>query len=291
MTRILFIHGRSQENKSSDILRGEWMPALHRGLAAASVTLPAELEYDFPFYGKTLFDYAEFMDAPLDDEIKQKGGEVEDKNYLKFRSEMFEAIRERAGISEEQVNEEYKLLGEAVTKGPQNWEWVQRILKALDRHAPHLREKVLDQFVRDVYVYLTNQAVRDEINAIVDDVITDEPTIVVSHSLGTVVAYDVFTKTDKVHRVPVFITLGSPLGIEGIRSKLKPIKHPEKANRWFNAYDERDVVALQPLDGKHFGVSPAIENKNDVDNHTDNRHGIAGYLDDPEVARNIANAI
>jgi hypothetical protein len=45
-----------------------------------------------------------------------------------------------------------------------------------------------------------------------------------------------------------------------------------------------------PLDRKNFGV-PGIENKVDVDNHTKNRHGIAGYLDDAEVASRIHEAI
>lgn len=41
-----------------------------------------------------------------------------------------------------------------------------------------------------------------------------------------------------------------------------------------------------PLDPAH----PDIENKMDVHNRTSNRHGIAGYLDDKEVARRIYDA-
>jgi hypothetical protein len=44
--------------------------------------------------------------------------------------------------------------------------------------------------------------------------------------------------------------------------------------------DPDDVVALYPLDRRHFPLSPEIENKTDVRNHTGNQHGIAGYLDD-----------
>jgi hypothetical protein len=42
-----------------------------------------------------------------------------------------------------------------------------------------------------------------------------------------------------------------------------------------------------PLDAKNFDVAPPIENKRDVMNFTDNRHGIAGYLADPVVAAKI----
>ncbi|MDZ4681096.1 MAG: hypothetical protein SH848_03125 [Saprospiraceae bacterium] len=56
-------------------------------------------------------------------------------------------------------------------------------------------------------------------------------------------------------------------------------------NGWFNAYDDRDVVALNPLDKVHFNINAAVYNKNDVKNHTKNRHGIEGYLEDAEVAK------
>jgi hypothetical protein len=38
-------------------------------------------------------------------------------------------------------------------------------------------------------------------------------------------------------------------------------------------------------------VSPAIENKTDVDNFSANRHSIEGYLGDREVAAHIATAL
>ncbi|PLC51106.1 hypothetical protein CR159_05815 [Pollutimonas subterranea] len=58
--------------------------------------------------------------------------------------------------------------------------------------------------------------------------------------------------------------------------------------------DERDVVALYPLNASHFPLEPAvpsIKNKQDVHNRTENRHGVSGYLDDKEVARQIYDAL
>ena len=69
------------------------------------------------------------------------------------------------------------------------------------------------------------------------------------------------------------------------------IGHPACAEKWFNAMDDRDVVALYPLDSEHFDVDPAIENKTDVDNFTENRHSIDGYLSDPVVAKRIYEAL
>jgi hypothetical protein len=47
------------------------------------------------------------------------------------------------------------------------------------------------------------------------------------------------------------------------------------------------VVALVPLDGQTFNITSPIENKSDVLNSTDNRHGIEGYLADLVVAQQI----
>lgn len=62
---------------------------------------------------------------------------------------------------------------------------------------------------------------------------------------------------------------------------------PSCVKSWYNAFDRRDVVALYALDSQNFSIKPPIENKGTVDNFTDNRHGIAGYLEDIDVAFKI----
>jgi hypothetical protein len=91
--------------------------------------------------------------------------------------------------------------------------------------------------------------------------------------------------------VPLFVTVGSPLAVTAIKKRLAPIKHPQCVRSWFNARDKKDVVALYPLDKSHFAVRPEIENKNDLENLTGNRHGIVGYLGDLAVARKIYDAL
>jgi len=56
---------------------------------------------------------------------------------------------------------------------------------------------------------------------------------------------------------------------------------------WYNAYEDRDVVALYSLDNNNSSVNPAITNNGAVRNWTDNHHGIIGYLDDENVAKVI----
>ena len=76
--------------------------------------------------------------------------------------------------------------------------------------------------------------------------------------------------------------------LRGVKRCLStPLRSPACVHHWFNAYDDRDVVALSALDTRGFNVTPAIENKRDVMNFTNNRHGITGYLADPVVAAKI----
>jgi hypothetical protein len=117
-------------------------------------------------------------------------------------------------------------------------------------------------------------------NAIVEAEITDEPTLVVGHSLGSVVAYDVLCNNLSRMKLAGFITIGSPLGITAITSMLGLPTNPAAGPGWVNAFDLRDVVALNPLDANHFPAAPPISNFSGVENHTDNRHSIGGYLDD-----------
>jgi hypothetical protein len=126
--------------------------------------------------------------------------------------------------------------------------------------------------------------------------------VVVSHSLGTVVAYTLLQREGGTHNwnVPLFVTVGSPLAVNAIRNLAPGVgevggnRTPACVTAWFNAMDGRDVVSLYPLDVEHFPLTPPdrpIENKTDVDNPTDNRHGISGYLGDPVVAKRIYDAV
>ena len=50
-------------------------------------------------------------------------------------------------------------------------------------------------------------------------------------------------------------------------------------------------MALNPLDSDYFPADPEIINYDGVDNQTENRHGIIGYLNDANVARHIAEVL
>jgi pimeloyl-ACP methyl ester carboxylesterase len=199
-------------------------------------------------------------------------------------------LRKGAGISDAAVDAEYG--NEPEPRGPQNWKWVQALARVLDKYGGKTTSDFIEQFLRDVYIYSYRGGVRNQIDAIVSAALTQEPAIVVGHSLGSVVAYNVLSTDKRIPQVPVYVTVGCPLAIRAVRSQFAPIGFPRPpVSSWNNAFDPRDIVALYPLDQANFPVNPVIANYANVNNHTDNRHGIDGYLDDPTVAGWILDAL
>jgi pimeloyl-ACP methyl ester carboxylesterase len=153
---------------------------------------------------------------------------------------------------------------------------------------PGVNTETIDAITRDVYVYLAYPQARRVIDTLAAAKIGTDECVVLAHSLGTVVAYNVLATRAAAPKCARFITVGSPLGIRAIKRFLTtPVVSPPCVTNWFNGYDDHDIVALNALDSANFDVTPAIENKSDVVNFTSNRHGIAGYLADPVVARKI----
>jgi hypothetical protein len=287
--RLVLVHGRSQQGRNAEELKRDWLAALDKGLQQNELVMPEKVDVRLPFYGDRLEEFARESKVPLTEDLRTRGGDA-DPNFLEFEAEIAEALRRRAGVTVQQVNEVYGDIPKPM--GPQNWHWVRAIFRALDKHVPGISDRALETFTRDVYLYSTRSGVKAEINRIVAaDLAEQERIVVVGHSLGSVVAYTVLREDPRSLQVPCFLTIGSPLGVRPIRDQLKPLKFPKAASTWFNAFDARDIVALHPLDLANFPVTPAVTNYSKVNNHTDNRHGIVGYLDDPTVAKTIHMAL
>jgi len=292
MKRLVFVHGRSQEKKNSAALKAQWIAAFSKGLAKSGLQLPiSEKEIKFPYYGQTLYDLIANASADKVAEIVVRGA-ANDRESKVFVENILNDVLKKAGISEAQVA---KIAGGNVReRGLQNKKWVLGLFRAIDKYMPFASGASIALITNDVYQYLRNPGLRDAIEEGVRGALSDQtPMIIVGHSLGSVVCYNMLRRDGKRAgwQVPLLLTLGSPLGISMIRDSLAPIRAPEGVRSWVNAFDPADAVALHALDKLHFKVSPPIENLRHVRNGTDNRHGIAGYLDDKIVAKRIYDAL
>ena len=286
--RLVLVHGRSQQGHNPAELQSIWLETLRRGAAKINRALPEQLDVAFPFYGDKLDEFARQFGLPSTTDIQAKGSSV-NTDFLAFQADVAEEMRRRAGITDAQVQEEFGT--STMERGPQNWAWVQAIIRAIDRNAGSVSQSVIETFMRDVYLYTTRAVVRNAIDGIVGAALNETPSVVIGHSLGSVVAYNVLRTDRRALKVQAYVTVGSPLAIRAVRNRFLPIAFPAPAKAWYNAFDPKDVVALYPLDAANFPVNPAVENYGNVRNATDNRHGIIGYLDDADVARHVLDGL
>lgn len=130
--------------------------------------------------------------------------------------------------------------------------------------------------------------------------------LVVAHSMGSLIAYDVLSDLPSHYQVEVFISMGSPLGLPVLREKIARdhglpysentiLPTPESVERWYNYSDENDNISvfhdLASFYGKNsHGVCPEdVLVINDYkDWVTNNAHKSFGYLRTPQLARVVA---
>lgn len=303
MRDLVLVHGRAQQRLDSIKLKAGWIKAWERGLARIGLKRPlADEQIHLPYYGDTLDQLVAGKSPEEAAKIVVRGVQPDDSTALSQDEKAFLEAALMEHVGRYAANPELAVMkempqGMSVERGVLNWEWVQGILTVLDRHVPGASGASVALATRDVYQYLTQKRIRDAIDDGVASAMPEgKKTVVVAHSLGTVVAYNVLRNLGQTRgwSVPQFVTVGSPLAVTVIKQRLAqlaPVVFPPCVSHWYNAMDGRDVVSLYPLDATNFGIKPAIENKTNVDNHTENRHGIDGYLDDPDVARRIYDAV
>jgi hypothetical protein len=282
--KIIFIHGRDQQGKDSLDLKRTWTETLAAGLIKTGNSIPDDTQIVFPYFGDKLDELVKKADLPETVErIVQKGSAAD--SQLPFVAEFLSDLSENAGIGSDEILAEFT--GDTIEKGALNWPWIQAVLRTLDKHTS-FGDFSIKQWTYDVYMYLTKPGIAREIERFVLQEIGKEPCVVVAHSLGSIIAYNVL-KANPQLKIKSFITVGSPLGLTSIKKRLeKPLPMPGCIEQvWFNAYDNQDVVALNSLTFENFDIDPEITNYSDVKNQTQNRHGIEGYLNDKKVAKFI----
>jgi surfactin synthase thioesterase subunit len=119
----------------------------------------------------------------------------------------------------------------------------------------------------------------------------DDTRVIVAHSLGSIVAYEVAHLVDRP--LPLLITLGSPLGVNTIvRPQLRPQppRFPPQVRRWVNVADTDDLVAAEPNLANVFGPSlprdAILEGSYTVDNGAE-PHNAEFYLGKEHIGRPI----
>ncbi|MCG3810612.1 MULTISPECIES: hypothetical protein [Gammaproteobacteria] len=158
----------------------------------------------------------------------------------------------------------------------------------------YLSKPLLRYWLTDVYRYFHDPAFALEIEKPLIRLLQDyrhHSITLISHSLGTVIAYNVLQKlaaqrTTQDISIDRWITLGSPLGLASVKAQLKrnlqsPLAVPENISAWLNYSDKRDIVCIDGDLADDFaknnsGVS--VQDFQVVNAYPGNPHKSYGYL-------------
>ena len=179
------------------------------------------------------------------------------------------------------------------------------LLTKLGRRKAHM---VTSVFLGDIFVYLKNRGTFDDPGDIVKSILNDldaastlaqdsadKKLIVVAHSLGGVIMWDILTYFRPDIKLDVLVTVGSQVGVfeeltlfcqqdECVAPPMK-VKKPENVGDWLNVYDLNDVFS--------FATSRVFEGSSDLSFDTGygviSAHG--GYFERLSFYKRLANRI
>lgn len=188
----------------------------------------------------------------------------------------------------------------------------------LSIHLASISDLIIRRFFKDLDAYYSQKSIHvGEKDYLVKDIIRDQlervlkrhrkkDILLIGHSMGSIIAYDVLTNSLPHVAVDTFVTIGSPLGVPVIMSKIASeqrkklvqsirLKTPENVRRsWYNFSDLNDKVAFnysladdydQNSNQVHV-IDKIVTNDYEINEHR-NPHKIYGYLRTPEFSEVI----
>lgn len=289
--KVLLIHGIGQEASTKSELLQDWIDVLEK----AHPDLLKDHTVDMAYYGTTLADWANGRNKSA----VAMGGECVDvdivsEGELRFLSAAMEQFVSEQGVDEAKIQ---SVADDAIVNAVAMDNFLARrvngLLRVIESLSP-AKGALFLRLIRQGYTYLSSPAATKAVDAIVRPLLLDAPQVLLTHSLGTVIAFKILREMEaegiQVH-IPLFVTMGSPLALDAFKKKMGPPRRkPSLVGSWLNFYDPSDFVTLgKPLDSKNFASN--IENDDSVDNRTVNSHGVIGYLPHLGVVRAVQNTL
>jgi hypothetical protein len=124
--------------------------------------------------------------------------------------------------------------------------------------------KEASRFLGDVFVYLKERGSKDEPGPIISTVLNDinkaiaakrdpqEPLIIITHSMGGNIVYDILTYYKPDLRIDIWISVGGQVGrfeemaIFQLSGEVENLK--DKVGYWLNVYDPADIFSFKAAD-------------------------------------------
>jgi triacylglycerol esterase/lipase EstA (alpha/beta hydrolase family) len=284
---ILGIHGLGNK-PSKKTLEDWWMKSILEGLEGININDP-NLNFEIIYWADVL------NEKPLDETIIDKNNPYYLKEKYSPAPRNFDPkphpIRKKLlGFLEKQMDKFF--LNEDLTI---NYSFISDI--------------IIHKYFKELEIYYTQECLdSNNINCFVKDIIRNrvaevikkyrsDEILLIAHSMGSIVAYDVLTVILPEIKIDTFVTMGSPLGLPIIMSKIAAEQNIKVQNKekletpagvkrnWYNFSDLEDKVSLNYDLGDDYnenanGVKAIdmIVNNNYEINSERNPHKSYGYL-------------
>jgi hypothetical protein len=262
MAHVTFIHGIANKPAHERLLR-LWRDALTRGQdgldlgaegVSSSMVYWADVLYDSPDDSLETHESAGDMeleavrrDEGIEDVVLEPVTPTE-KLWLAQLAAKFEISSQALTTSADYAPPETEADG-SFERVPLPWFIKRRLMKILLRDVHHYLFDV-EHSPRAGATYRVQQEIRKRFVEDLTKASQSRPHVVVSHSMGTVIAYDCLKRVADCPPVDGLITVGSPLGLDEIQGKLQPgwtrpdgFPRVKVRGEWVSVFDHLDPVA------------------------------------------------
>ena len=165
-----------------------------------------------------------------------------------------------------------------------------------------ITKKLTRAFLRDVNDFFFDESKRVRMEKSLTDRLSGPgPYVIVAHSQGSMVAYEVLRKMkSNAIEVPLFITIGSPLGLAEVQDVFKKwtgkkrLSAPACVQHWVNVADRLDPVAFDSNLRNDFSPKNFIANHSGFGINEDSPrhpHSGTGYLSTEEVRKAVREVV
>jgi hypothetical protein len=309
MADVVLIHGIAQEQMGKAGLEKDWIPALADGVRAAGRpelanriwpnSQPDGVDVQMVFYGDLFLKPGSQGEDDSLDELDAEQQAL----AAALAIEWLTRAAERAGHPDhKKAKRQLAQLNSDGTPMGLPQEAGRKLLAAITKfdwfayQGMAFAERFVNRSLKQVTKYMSDAEMRTIIQERVAHHLEDDTKVIVGHSLGSVIAYEVAAKR-LASRLPLLVTIGSPLGLRSIiydRLEPQPPIFPALVDRWVNISDRNDLVAAEPDLTRLFGnadmTGSVIESSWSVLNGKDAHKG-ESYLGKKEVGQPIASAL
>ncbi len=293
---VISIHGLSNK-PSKELLEKWWKQSIAEGLKNVYQDDTPDFKFELVYWADVLYE------KPLDESITDENNPLFiDEPYLKGLSRRKYTATEK----KEKVNKSIL-------------HFFSRFLlnKDLSINYSYITDVIVHKYYRDLEAYYYRKKEGVQADVYIKDLIRKrlirvlkkyehDEILLLAHSMGSIIAYDVLFAHSKEFNINTFVTFGSPLAFPVVLGKiaeeikvehadLQKLRTPESVkSKWFNFSDIDDKVAIydqlaNDFDENNLGVKVVdFEVYNDYRiNKKRNAHKSFGYLRTEEIAKVI----